>query len=123
MNDSQTEGKKPLTDGGSIDTEIAADLARSGLCEALKPPAVSGRSDVARLTELTSAIWSSLENKETPTSGDLEEARFWLEELEQRLDEVAALHSIHPWNTGVPWSELTDAQQAELEERCELDRS
>ncbi|ELY76175.1 hypothetical protein [Natrinema pallidum] len=103
--------------GEDVDPEKAESLACDCLVEYFRHPAESTRSDVARLAELTSSIKVALERGETPEKHNIEEARFYIRQVEKRLDEVTALFGWNPWDTGATWSELTDEQQAEIEER------
>ncbi len=100
-----------------IDPEKAESLARDRLVEALRHPGESTRSDVAQLAEYTAVIKIALDSGETPEKRDIEQARFYMEQVEERLDEVTALFGWNPWDTGATWGELTDEQQAEIEER------
>ncbi|RZH68352.1 hypothetical protein [Natrinema altunense] len=103
--------------GEDIDSEKAEALARDRLVEAFRHPEESTRSDVARLAELTSSIKVALKRGETPEKRDIEEARFCLRQVEERLDEVTVLFDWNPWDTDATWGKLTDEQQAEIEER------
>ncbi|ELY83433.1 hypothetical protein [Natrinema gari] len=99
-----------------VDPEKTESLARDRLVEALRHPGESTRSDAAQLAELTASIKGALRRGETPEKRDIEEARFYTEQVEEWLDEVTALFSWNPWDTGARWGELTDEQQAEIEE-------
>lgn len=103
--------------GEDVDPEKAEALARDRLVEALRHPGESTRSDVAQLAELTASIKGALRRGETPEKRDIEEARFYTEQVEERLDEVTALFSWNPWDTGAACGELTEEQKAEIEER------
>lgn len=103
--------------GEDVDPEKAESLARDHLVEALRHPGESTRSDVARLAELTASIQIVLKRGETPEKRDTEQARFYTEQVEERLEEVMALFGWNPWDTGATWGELTDEQQAEIEKR------
>jgi len=103
--------------GEDVDPKAAESLARDRLVEALRHPGESTRSDVARLAELTASIKIALERGETPEKRDIEQARFYTEQVKERLDEVTALFGWNPWDTGATWGELSDEQQADFEER------
>lgn len=106
-----------MSDDEDIDPEKAESLARDRLVEALRHPGESTRSDVAQLAEHTASIKIALERGETPEKRDIKQARFYTEQVKERLDEVTALFGWNPWDTGATWGELTDEQQAEIEER------
>lgn len=103
--------------GEDFDPKKAEALARDRLVEALRHPGESTRSDVAQLAELTASIKGALRRGETPEKRNIEEARFYTEQVEERLDEVTALFGWNPWDTGVTWGEFTEEQKAEIEER------
>jgi hypothetical protein len=103
--------------GEDVGPKKAEALARDRLVEALRHPGESTRSDVAQLAELTASIKRALRRGETPEKRDIEEARFYTEQVEERLDEVMALFGWNPWDTGATWGELTEEQKAAIEER------
>ncbi|AFO59197.1 MULTISPECIES: hypothetical protein [unclassified Natrinema] len=100
-----------------VDPETAESLARDWLVEALRHSGESTRSDVAQLAEHTAAIKIALERGEALEMSDIEQARFYTEQVKERLDEVTTLFGWNPWDTGAKWGELTEEQKTEIEER------
>ncbi|WP_175416997.1 hypothetical protein [Natrinema pallidum] len=101
----------------NFDTEVAQRIARERLVTTLRHPCESANSDVARASECIASIVTALECGETPNQNGIAEARFHLDEVKQRLDEVTALFGWNPWDTGVQWDNLTAEQRAEVAQR------
>lgn len=100
-----------------VDSAAAESLARDRLVDAFQPPGELGDGEVNHLIELTTSIKSDLETGGTPDKREIEEARYWINRLETRLDEVTALFGWHPMDTGATWDDLSAAERAEIEAR------
>jgi len=112
-----------LPDGGGpdVDPDVARDLAIDYLSDSLEHPNAASKNDVHRLVMACSSIANSLRDREEPDSNDFMEARQALRELDELLDDVAALHNIPRWKTGVQYGDLTGEEQRAMNEDCEGD--
>jgi len=98
-----------------MNDEVSDRLAREFLARQLANHCPGG-GPVIEIVEHADSIAETLEAGEQINTEDIAATRSALRRLEDRLDDVCALHEIPRWETGVRWGELSNSEQKAVQE-------
>lgn len=100
-----------------FDEAVALDLAVDRLLNQLSGPETHPNGDFAQLIDRVNEITRKLERGEELDPNEMELAKFYAGEVQERLEEAALLHGYTRRDIGVSWGELSEAEREEVRER------